>query len=175
VDGWENFAIAQVGASAALAGLVLVGVSVNLDRVLAEPSAPPRIAEALSALITLLMATTILLIPGQPDWLVGVELTAIGVISWRVIFTLQGRAARAFAATHPRPLTVMERHLIAKHFILGQLATVPVVVAGLAVLFGSENGLYGIAVGAIGSFGLAFLDTWVLLIEINRISEGERG
>jgi hypothetical protein len=37
MDGWESFALAQVGAAAALAGLVLVAVSVNLKRVLAAP------------------------------------------------------------------------------------------------------------------------------------------
>ncbi len=42
MNGWEDFAIAQVGASAALAGLVLVAVSVNLDRVLAEPRRRPE-------------------------------------------------------------------------------------------------------------------------------------
>ena len=30
MDGWENFALAQVGAAATLAGLVLVGVSMLL-------------------------------------------------------------------------------------------------------------------------------------------------
>ncbi len=35
MDGWESFALAQIGAAAALAGLVLVGTSVNLERVLA--------------------------------------------------------------------------------------------------------------------------------------------
>ena len=39
MDGWESFALAQIGAAAALAGLVLVGTSVNLERVLAEPGA----------------------------------------------------------------------------------------------------------------------------------------
>jgi hypothetical protein len=29
MSGWENFLVAQVGASAALAGLVFVGVSIN--------------------------------------------------------------------------------------------------------------------------------------------------
>ena len=82
MDGWENFAIAQVGASAALAGLVLVSVSVNLDRVLAEPSAPPRVAEALIALLALLVGATALLVPRQPLWLVGAELLGVGATAW---------------------------------------------------------------------------------------------
>jgi hypothetical protein len=34
VSEWGNFFIAQVGASAALAGLIFVGVSINLERIL---------------------------------------------------------------------------------------------------------------------------------------------
>jgi hypothetical protein len=105
MNGWENFAIAQVGASAALAGLVLVSVSVNLDRVLAEPSAPPRVAEALIALLALLVAATALLVPGQPHWAIGAELLGVGATAWTTIIVLQRRAARAYAANHPRPFT----------------------------------------------------------------------
>jgi hypothetical protein len=63
MDAWESFALAQVGAAAALAGLVLVGVSVNLARVLADPWATPRAGEALAVLLTLLIAATALLVP----------------------------------------------------------------------------------------------------------------
>ena len=50
MDGWESFALAQVGAAAALAGLVLVAVSVKLERVLAAPYAPARVAQVLAVL-----------------------------------------------------------------------------------------------------------------------------
>ena len=105
MNGWEDFAIAQVGASAALAGLVLVSVSVNLDRVLAEPSAPPRVAEALVALLALNVAATALLVPGQPHWVIGAELLGVGATAWTIIIVVQRRAARAYAANHPKPLT----------------------------------------------------------------------
>lgn len=35
MPGWENFFVAQVGASAALAGLVFVGISINLTKIVA--------------------------------------------------------------------------------------------------------------------------------------------
>jgi hypothetical protein len=36
------------------------------------------------------------------------------------------------------------------------------------LLLGNDAGLYGVALGAVGAFGLAFLDAWTLLIEIHR-------
>jgi hypothetical protein len=110
MNGWEDFAIAQVGASAALAGLVLVSVSVNLDRVLAEPSAPPRVAEALVALLALLVAATALLVPRQPLWLVGAELLGVGATAWTTIIVLQrprgtGVCRRPSEAIHRKKAT----------------------------------------------------------------------
>jgi hypothetical protein len=32
-EGWANFFIAQVGAAAALTGLIFVGVSINLNKI----------------------------------------------------------------------------------------------------------------------------------------------
>jgi hypothetical protein len=168
VNGWENFAIAQVGASAALAGLVLVSVSVNLDRVLAEPSAPPRVAEALVALLALLVAATALLVPRQPLWLVGAELLGVGATACTTISVLQRRAARAYAANHPQPFTEKKRLLTASLIVLGQLASLSFAAAGALLLLGNDVGFYGVALGAVGSFGLAFLDAWTLLIEIHR-------
>ncbi len=42
MTGWENFFVAEVGASAALAGLIFVGVSINLNRILSLPRLPDR-------------------------------------------------------------------------------------------------------------------------------------
>jgi hypothetical protein len=168
MDGWENFALAQVGAAAALAGLVLVGVSVNLERVLSEPGATSRVAEALFALLGLLVAASVLLIPGQARWVAGIELLAIGVLGWAANIVVQRRAKHAWVHSYgPAPQRI--RAFVITHAVLGELATLPFVVAGVVLLFGSDDGLYGVAVGAAGAFGLAFLDAWVLLIEINRI------
>jgi hypothetical protein len=42
MTGWESFFVAQVGASAAVAGLVFVGVSINLDKILKYAGLPGR-------------------------------------------------------------------------------------------------------------------------------------
>ena len=53
--GWENFFIAEVGASAALLGLIFVGVSINLTRIISIPGLPNRALLALIILLTILV------------------------------------------------------------------------------------------------------------------------
>jgi hypothetical protein len=170
VDGWENFAIAQVGAAAALAGLVLVGVSVNLDRILAWPGAVGRVIEPLAALFALLLAATMLIVPGQPIWVLGLEILCIGLADWAVIVVAQRRGRHVWSQHAHQSERHRVKLFLAAHTVLGQLAAVPVVAAGRVFLFGNEDGAYGVAIGAVGSFGLAFLGAWVLLVEISRFN-----
>ena len=51
---------------------------------------------------------------------------------------------------------------------LGQIATLPLVVAGIAVLAGGLGGLYWLVAGMVFSILAALFEAWVLLIEINR-------
>jgi len=48
MTGWENFFIAEVGASAALAGLIFFGVSINLTGILSLPRLADRAPELIS-------------------------------------------------------------------------------------------------------------------------------
>jgi hypothetical protein len=55
--------------------------------------------------------------------------------------------------------------------VVGQIATLPAPVAGITILVRgevSDGSLYWIVPGFLASFALAFLDAWVLLVEINR-------
>ena len=51
---------------------------------------------------------------------------------------------------------------------LGQIATLPLVVAGIAVLIGGLGGLYLLVAGMVFSILVALFEAWVLLVEINR-------
>jgi hypothetical protein len=77
---WANFFVAEVGASAALSGLVVVAISINLARILEIASLPGRAAEALVILVGVLVITSIGLVPGQPTAVFGAETFAVGLV-----------------------------------------------------------------------------------------------
>jgi hypothetical protein len=67
VEEWHDFLLAAAGAAAVLAGLVFVGVSINLDTIMSNPgySLVDRALEALVLLVAVLIATILLLVPAQ--------------------------------------------------------------------------------------------------------------
>jgi hypothetical protein len=59
LDDWGDFFVAQAGAAVALAGLVFVGVSINLDKIIAIPSLPGRALEAMVLLVAVLVESSV--------------------------------------------------------------------------------------------------------------------
>lgn len=160
MSGWENFFVAEVGASAALAGLLFVSVSVNLTRILALPGLPGRAGMTLIVLGQVLLISTCLLVPGQRAALAGAETLAISAVAWAAIVVIE---------THmPRPEYAGVRRDVALRWALSQLATWPFIVAGLVLLTGRAGGLDWTVPGVLFSFVYVFIQAWVLLVEINR-------
>jgi modulator of FtsH protease len=160
MSGWENFFIAEVGASAALTGLIFVGVSINLTRILSLPRLPNRALEALIILLAVLVVSSLQLVPGQPLVLLGLEVLLVGLALWSIITSLDISIYRKTDPRYRRPFL--------SNMALSQLAVLPYVVAGIIVLAGNIDGLYWLVPAVIFSFIKAVTDAWVLLVEINR-------
>ena len=158
--GWENFFIAEVGASAALLGLIFVGVSINLTRIISLPGLPNRALLALIILLTILVMCSLLLIPGQSQTLVGIELLVVGLIVWITATRLD---IMILLKKEPQ-----YRSSYMFNMALTQSALLPYIVAGIIVLTRGAGGLYWLVPAIIISFIKAILDAWVLLVEINR-------
>ena len=82
MDGWADFFVAEVGASAALAGFVIVAISINLSRIVAYPWLPGRAAETLVAPTGVLIVSSYMLVPHQPPEQLAIELLATGAAMW---------------------------------------------------------------------------------------------
>jgi hypothetical protein len=52
--------------------------------------------------------------------------------------------------------------------VLGQVATLTLVIAGVAVIWVGLGGLYWLVAGTVFSILAALFEAWVLLVEINR-------
>ena len=157
---WGNFFFAQVGASAALVGLIFVAVSINLSKILASPRLPSRAREAPIVLLAILIVSSLMLVPEQPVTLIGMELLVVGIIFWGIVTWLN--------INNLLKTDVQYRRYNLINIILGQFALVPYVIAGINILTWGMGGLYWLVPAIILSFVKALTDAWVLLVEINR-------
>jgi hypothetical protein len=165
MDEWHDFFLAQAGAAGVLAGLVFVGASINLEKIVSQPGSglPGRVAEALILLVAVLTASVLLLVPGQGPVMVGAEVLVVGLATWGWVVVIQLLRLRSWRAMRPDL-----RQAFVLRVALGQIATLPLVVAGIAVLAGGLGGLYWLVAGMVFSILVALFEAWVLLIEINR-------
>jgi len=160
MEQWQNFLLAEAGASAALTGLLFVGVSINLKRILSFARLPYRALEALMLLLTVLIVSLLLLMPNQSSPLAGVEVLVIGSGIWAGVAVLD---VMIWRSTKPH-----YRLQYVALIIFNQLSTLPYIVVGVAILSLGWGGLYWLVPSTILSVIKALLDAWVLLVEINR-------
>jgi hypothetical protein len=157
---WETFFGAQLAASATLAGLLFVGVSINLAKILANPSLPGRALAGFYLLLANLIVASLMLLPGQPRTLMGAEILIVGLAIWGLITRLGVIAIRRSTADF--------RRYFIRHFVLFQTAVIPYPVGGVVVLAGMHGGLYWVGGAMVLSLFAASTEAWVLLVEINR-------
>jgi hypothetical protein len=157
--GWADFFVAEVGASAALAGFVIVAISINLSRIIAYPWLPGRAAETLVAPTGVLIVSSYMLVPGQPVPQLGFELIAAGLAMWLMPVVIQSRTWRA---------TDLPRRSLVVRFVLTQLSALPIVAAGVLLWNGAASAVYWMVPGIIASLIATVINAWVLLVEILR-------
>jgi hypothetical protein len=157
---WSGFFSAEVGASAALAGLIFVAVSINLAQIVKLKQLVSRSAKALLSLMAVLFASSLCLVPELSRSILGYELTALGIVIWAATTLSQYGAAR-------KNLYVDAKTKVF-HFVLTEISAIPFVAGGISLAWGSGGGLYWLAAGTVFSLANALFDAWVLLIEIQR-------
>jgi hypothetical protein len=158
--GWHELFLAEAGASAALAGLLFVAVSINLSRILEVPGRHGRAGEAIVLLVDVLVVSTLMLVPGQSRVVLGVELLVVGLAAWSILVGIHVRAVRG--RVPPSGSVLIGR------VVLAQVAALPFLVAGASLLLQAGGGLYWLVPGIVFCLVVAVLDAWVLLIEILR-------
>ena len=91
---WANFFVAEVGAAAALSDLVIVAISINLQRILSFPQLPGRAAEMLIMLVGTLLASSFALMPGQTLRVFGSEILGAALLVTIAPIVIQARRFR---------------------------------------------------------------------------------
>jgi len=160
INEWHDFFVVTGGAAAALTGLIFVGVSLNLTKILSFTSLPNRALLSLVLLLNILITSILFLIPAQTNLILGTEVLIIGITLYAVIIRLDISNYKSTPEKYKKQYRM--------HIFVDQFAGLPYLLCGLAILYWGEKGIYMIVPGILFSFFKAAFDAWVLLIEINR-------
>jgi hypothetical protein len=157
---WTEFAAAMVAASSALAGLIFVALSINLDRILSLPGISDVALEGLIALTVVLIASIVVLAPGIPAGSLSAGLVLIGIVELVVVAWLLRRT-----------LVLAEAQFRMKRIQMALVSGLPGVlfaVGGISLAAGNAWGLYWLVPASIAGIVAGVVNAWVLLIEIKR-------
>lgn len=159
MDDWAGFAGAVTGASAALIGLLIVALSINIRQVLQGQGLSSRALIALLLLVVPLVAGVLLLVP-QTSRSYGIEVLVLGVLLGTWIVGLARPSARPAGQT-------FAAWVVGTAWPAG-VVVVATLVTGVLLTVGHPAGLYGLPVMVLAGFIGSLIGTWVLLVEILR-------
>src|SRR5450432_3835425 len=144
MNEWNSLFAATAGASATLTGLLFVGVSINLAKVLSIPALPERALISMLLLLTILIFSILLLVPKQSFTVLGIRILVLAGIAWAIILKVDFKDTASIAKE-------FKRHYIL-NAVLDQIAIIAYVISGIVILVGGERGLYYIVSAITFSF-----------------------
>jgi hypothetical protein len=157
VAEWADFANTVAGGAAALAGLLFVGLSLNLAEVLKYPGVPARAAATLGLTIAILLTAIFVATPGQGPRVLAAEIGVVGicVAFGALVAGLYQREERSRARTMYVTLLPLVPALM-------------LLVGAVSLWLQRGGGLYWVTASVATGFVAASANGWVLLVEIKR-------
>jgi hypothetical protein len=157
--GWNDFLVAAAGAAGALTGLVFLGITINVQRIIAYAGLPGRAVATLVVLMNALIIALVALMPVTSHVTLGLAVLIVSLFGWgtTIFIEFRNRAPAAEVQQHRRNWVV-----------LSQLGTVPYVIGGISLLAAAGGGMFWLVAGTCLALIIGLANGWVLLVEILR-------
>lgn len=156
-EPWHDYFVATSGASAALAGLLFVAISLHVRYIATDREYRSISRGSLIGLVNVLVLSLVPLV-AQPARLLGLELAGIGVVSIAV------GGGHQLAVMRTRGWQVPGSSLWRSGF--GYLLSIGGVFAGLSIVFEVGPGLYILAFLVVVVLLWSLWDAWILLMGV---------
>ncbi len=157
---WKDFFVATAGASAALVGLIIVAMSVNIETIVKFRSLPSRAGTTIANLAIVVVLSIIGLVPG-------ISIAAFGIIGLLVGLVALGMGIESTVQIVRNHREDPQAGVIGKSSVSVTPGAV-VVVSCVMLIAGIATGLYGVAGAVVLAFVGSILNAWILLVEIRR-------
>jgi modulator of FtsH protease len=161
LQGWGEFGVAAAGATAALAGLLIVAMSVNVREIVASRALVHGARSTIASLVLAIVTSLLLLVPGQPVGLLGAETLALTVPA----AILQVSSIRTQRRMSGEGIT---GGVLAFIVVLALLQYLPFLAAGVLLALGLAAGAWALAAGIAIVVIASMINAWVLLLEVQR-------
>jgi hypothetical protein len=153
---WSDFAETAGSASGALTGLLFVAVSLNRGRIDEHPALRSQAGQTLVLFLVALITSIVLVIPGTPRWVLGLELVAVAVVSGVAMGMIShGR--------HPEGEEPEDRLARLLDTVSPNLLTMLLVLVAGCIELGGADGLYWLAPAIILALVNGVVNAWLFL------------
>lgn len=156
---WSEFHVAMVGATAALAGLVIVAASVNIDKVVVADSVTSRLAASIATLVVAIVVSGVALVPALS-------------LQWFGAVTVMAAVPAAGFQFHATLTLARDRQGPPRgRSLRSAIGFVPILAylgAGILCLAGQSSGVGMSAAGTLTAIGVGILMSWIALVELLR-------
>jgi hypothetical protein len=140
--------------------LLFVALSINLKQVVASPLLVGRAVEVLALLVSALIVSTLLLMPGQGPEAVAFETLVTALVLGSVLTVIHVRADRKVLG--------LSRFAFAMRVVGADMGPLFMIVGAVSLLAQNGGGLYWIAPALLAAMIAAIIGAWVMLVEIVR-------
>ena len=153
---WQTLYAVVGGSAASLTGLLFVALSVNRKAIMSSHIQRARSVETLGTLLSLLVLSILVLVPGQSRAALSVELVGFGILLFAVGVPVQRRTLAR--------MTGAQRRFWLGRLVVLDLDTAGFVVGGASLAARAGGGLFWLVPTVLVYFLWAATNAWVLVL-----------
>lgn len=158
---WHDLFMATAGASGALLGLIFVALSISVAKIISIENLTAIALQPIHLLLSILILSIFMLFPHQSYITLGCEIGATGFILWLITLIGDLHIYKSFTDT-------AKKKAYMSNIIVSQFITVLIMLSGVFIITYGQMGIRLLVFGIIFSFIKGVINSWAILIELNR-------